>query len=142
MAIARWNILINNQDLKNNSNFSNKVQPVFTGNTNIADNVIAPTASGYFDIIINGNDTDVSFTYKISITNPTTSPVSDLNLVKYTIDSGSDNSFATGTNYITNDVLYSDTTKTHTIRVYVSWNDDAATQTMSNAQDTAATNSA
>lgn len=142
MTIARWNILVNTQDIKNNSNFTNNIQPVFTGNTNIADNVIAPTASGYFDIIINGNDTDVSFTYKISITNPTTSPVSDLNLVKYTIDSGADNSFATGTNYITNDVLYSDTTKTHTIRVYVSWNDDTATQTMSNAQDTAATNSA
>src|SRR5574344_1276181 len=92
MAIARWNILINNQDLKNNSNFSNKVQPVFTNNANIADNVIAPTASGYFDIIINGNDTDVSFTYTITITNPTTSPITDLNLVKYTIDSGADNS--------------------------------------------------
>src|SRR5574344_464511 len=140
MAIARWNILINNQDLKNNSNFSNKVQPVFTNNANIADNVIAPTASGYFDIIINGNDTDVSFTYTITITNPTTSPITDLNLVKYTIDSGAYNNFATGTNYISNDILYNDTNKTHTIRVYVNWNDDSATQTMNNTQDTAATN--
>jgi len=140
MAIARWNILINNQDLKNNSNFSNKVQPVFTNNSNIADNVVAPTASGYFDIVINGNNTDVSFNYTITITNPSSAPVKDLKLQKYTIDNGNEISFDENINYISNTINYNDANKTHTIRVYLSWIDDS-NQTMSNTQDTAATSS-
>ena len=35
LTIARWNILINNQDILQNSNFSDTIQPQFAGTSNI-----------------------------------------------------------------------------------------------------------
>ena len=52
ITIARWNILVNNQDISQNSNFSEVLEPTFTGNENIKEGVIAPTATGYFDITL------------------------------------------------------------------------------------------
>ena len=40
---------------------------------------------------------------------------------------------------ITGNILYSDATRSKTIRVYVEWDDNAATETMDNEDDTAAT---
>lgn len=137
ITIARWNVLINNQDVKNNSDFSSKITPVFAGNNNIAANIIAPTSTGYFDIIVNGNNSDVSFTYTITLSNDTNTKVTDLKLVNYTLDGGTATNFVD--NKITGDVLLNDSNKTHTIRVYVMWNDDSSTETMNNASDTAAT---
>jgi hypothetical protein len=137
IAIARWNVLINNQDVKNNSDFSSKITPVFAGNDNIAANIIAPTSTGYFDIIVNGNNSDVSFTYTITLSNDINTKVTDLKLVNYTLDGGTATNFVD--NKITGDVLLNDSNKTHTIRVYVMWNDDSSTETMNNASDTAAT---
>ena len=45
MTIARWNILVNNQDILNNSNFSNTISPVFAGTQYINSGVIAPTST-------------------------------------------------------------------------------------------------
>lgn len=137
IAIARWNVLINNQDVKNNSDFSSKITPVFAGNDNIAANIIAPTSTGYFDIIVNGNNSDVSFTYTITLSNDINTKVTDLKLVNYTLDGGTATNFVD--NKITGDILLNDSNKTHTIRVYVMWNDDSSTETMNNASDTAAT---
>ena len=37
--IARWKILVNNQDIEQNKELSNVITPVFDGNDNIASNV-------------------------------------------------------------------------------------------------------
>ena len=137
ITIARWNVLVNGQDVKNNSDFSSKITPVFAGNDNIAANIIAPTATGYFDIIINGNSTDVSFTYSVSLKNDDNSQVKDLKLINYAFDGGETTEFVD--NKITGNVLLNDSNKIHTIRVYVMWNDETNTSTMNNASDTAAT---
>lgn len=137
ITIARWNVLVNGQDVKNNSDFSSKITPVFAGNDNIAANIIAPTATGYFDIIINGNSTDVSFTYSVSLKNDDNSQVKDLKLINYALDGGETTEFVD--NKITGNVLLNDSNKIHTIRVYVMWNDETNTSTMNNASDTAAT---
>jgi hypothetical protein len=140
MTIARWNILLNTQDIKNNSDFTNNITPVFAGNTNMAANIIAPTAEGYFDLIINGNSTDVSYSYTITLSKATENTVTDLVIDRYNLDSATTDSTFTGdTKTITGNVLYNDTNKVHTIRVYVKWNDDSATETMNNAADTAQT---
>src|SRR5574344_316792 len=77
LTIARWDILINTQDVKENSDFTNTITPVFDGNANTAANVIAPTSTGYFDLTLNGTNTDVSYNYTITITNDATSTVTD-----------------------------------------------------------------
>ena len=61
-AIATWNFKVNEQDINNNNDLSNVIVPVFENNPNIKDNVLAPTAEGYFDINIDHSSVDVSFT--------------------------------------------------------------------------------
>ncbi len=136
LTIARWSILVNNQDVVNQSNFSDTISPVFAGTTNIRSDVIAPTSEGYFELIINGSNTDVSFSYNISL-DTTDCDVEDLIITSYTLN---------GTTYtyngsnITGNILLSDANRTATLRFNVKWNDDAATQSMNNAADTAVAN--
>ena len=135
LTIARWSILVNTQDVVEESDFTETISPVFAGSTNIKSDVIAPTASGYFDIIINGENTDVSFTYTISI-DTSDCVVEDLVITNYSI--GNTNYTYNG-NDITGNILLNDASRTKTVRFYVEWNDNASTQTMDNAADTAAT---
>jgi hypothetical protein len=133
LTIARWSILVNDQDIVNNSNFSEVVVPTFNGTTNINSNVIAPTSTGYFDLLINANDTDVSFTYTVSI-DTSDCNVSDLVITGYTIGK---THYDYDGNDISNDILLTDTDKTVSIRFDVEWNDGTG-ENMNNAQDTEA----
>ena len=132
LTIARWNILLNNQDIIENSNFSDSITPVFNGTSNIRSNVLAPTAEGYFDITLNGSNTDVSFQYTISLALSETNTVSDLVIDRYVID-GVEHEFD-GSNIVGNMNL-NDAIRTKSIRFFVKWNDDAETQNMDNSQD-------
>ena len=62
VPIARWNILVNNISIKNNTDISNTLTPVFPGNENIASNIIAPTAEGYFDLNFDFSDEILTIT--------------------------------------------------------------------------------
>ena len=135
MSIARWNILVNDTDIKNNSNFTNTITPVFEGNENIANNVVAPTSTGYFDIVLDGANADVSFNYAINLEVDETSDVSDLVIEKYTI--GSDPTEYTYDGTISNNIILTDINKTISYRFYVTWN-DSETASMDNVGDTLA----
>ncbi len=137
LTIARWNILINNQDILEESDFSETIVPTFLGTSNIRSGVIAPTAEGYFDITLNGQNTDVSFAYTISLSYSQNNTITDLEISKYTID-GVDYTY---NDSITGNILLNDQVKTKTVRFYVKWNDNASTETMNNADDTDAANS-
>lgn len=133
--IARWSITVNNQDVIQNSNFTNSLSPVFNNNQYIKENVIAPTSEGYFDIIIDGTNADVSFKYTVTINPISNRTIKDLKIVKYTIDD---------VDYTYNDniagiINYNDENKTKSIRVFFIWNDDEETQEMNNNEDTLAT---
>lgn len=142
VRIARWNMTVNNQDIINNNDFSAVIEPVFPGNSNISSGVIAPTAEGYFDIVIDGSNTDVSFSYTITTSDNADSAVSDLVLSGYTIDGG-ERQTVTSTNgqiSITNSILYNDVDKNISLRVYFMWNDDSDNGAeMDNDDDTDAT---
>ena len=133
--IARWNITVNNQDVIENSNFIQNLSPVFNGTTYIKENVIAPTSEGYFDILIDGTNTDVSFQYTITINPSDANTIKDLKIVKYTINN-------VDYNYIDNisgDINFDDENKNVAIRVFIMWNDEESTQEMNNNDDTIAT---
>ena len=133
--IARWSITVNNQDVIQNSNFTNSLSPVFANNQYIKENVIAPTSEGYFDIIIDGTNADVSFKYTITLNPSNNNTIKDLKIVKYTID---DIDYTYNEN-ITDVINYNDENKTKSIRVFFIWNDDEETQEMNNNEDTIAT---
>ena len=136
-TIARWNILVNDQDIKENSNFTNLIVPQFDGTTHIKEDVIAPTSEGYFTIAIDGTDTDVSYTYTLTIDYAASNDVDDLIITKYTI--GNINYTYTIGDPITDDVLLNAQSKVTEITFYVKWNDDPITETMDNGEDTSTT---
>lgn len=140
IAIARWNITVNTLSIKNNTDISAKVAPVFPGNSHIANDIIAPTAEGYFDLDLDFSAADVSFRYEITPSVDENSSVQDLIATGYSIDDGEKISFADGVQTISDTILLGSDVKTRKIRIYVLW-DDSENASMSNAEDTTATNS-
>lgn len=140
--VARWKIFVNNQDITESSTMSSAITPTFSGSEHIKSNVIAPTSEGYFDIIIDSSNTDVSFSYSISLENNPYTSVTDLIIKGYKINNDIDNNEAEMQEItedgITGNILLSNNTNINTIRVYVEWNDDTSTEDMNNAEDTEA----
>lgn len=136
VPIARWNILVNNISIKDNQDISQTLQPIFPGNDNIASNIIAPTAEGYFDLYFDYTDVDVSFKYTISLTSSENSSVTDIVATGYSIDDGEIHNFTNFNEDIVDTILLDNPTRTRKIRVYVKWNDDSDTSSMNNTKDT------
>lgn len=146
ITIARWNISVNNKSIKNNSDISAAIEPKFDGSTHISPDIIAPTAEGYFDLVFDFSDVDVSFKYEINVSADESSSVTDLVATGYSVvdsDQIPDNwekiTFDTFNQPITDTVLLDDNLDKRTIRVYILWNDDEATAQMTNEQDTDST---
>ena len=139
ISIARWDIKLNTLAIKNGTDISAELTPVFDTNSNLAANKLAPGATGYFD---------VGFDYNIKINNTddaigsTTSNLADFKVTGYSIDGGTTTTLNSGTTntkptVITGTIPYASTgTKSKTIRVFIKWVDDAASgATMTDAQD-------
>ena len=141
--IARWQVLVNNEDVTSATTLNNIITPVFPGNNNIAQGVIAPSAEGYFDIVIDATNTDVSLRYEVTTSANEESIVQDLVLSGYSIDEGERQEIVEDENgnfKIQGDIRYNSQDKDITLRVYIKWNDDTETgATMSNADDTSTT---
>lgn len=139
IPIARWNIKVNTTSIKNNETLSSIIKPVFAGSEHIASNIIAPTAEGYFDLDLDFSESDVSFSYDISISANSESAVSDLVITGYSIDGSTEIISSEGdTTNITDTITYNSGITSRSIRVYFVW-DDSESASMDNASDTAAT---
>ena len=137
--IARWNIIVNDKSIKNNTDISSAIQPVFEGNENIASNIIAPTAEGYFDLNFDFTDVDVSFKYEITVSSNENSSVSDLVTTGYSQDDGEKITFDEFNKPITDTISLGDNIDNRKIRVYIIWNDDETSSTMTDEDDTQST---
>jgi hypothetical protein len=139
VSVAKWNIKVNNQSIKSNSDLSSIITPVFDENSNIANGVIAPNSTGHFNVDLDFSDADVSCSYSIAISS-LNSNVKDLIVTGYTLDGGTIQNVSNGSNAIIyGNFNYTDTVKTHSFVIYVKWNDDESTQYMNNYDDTQAT---
>ena len=141
IGIAKWDIVVNDLSIKNNTDISNKITPVFPGNDNIASNIIAPTAEGYFDLNFDFSNADVSFTYEITTSVAENSSVTYLVATGYSVDDGEKVTFANYNDPITDTITLDSNIKTRKIRIFVMWNDDADTTQMTNEDDTLSTKS-
>lgn len=141
ISIAKWNIKVNNKSIKTDTNISSTIAPVFPGNENIASNILAPTAEGYFDLNFDFTDADVSFKYTITSSIAENSPVKDFVISGYSIDNGERIEFEDySNNSISEDILLSSNIKNRSIRIFLKWVDDDSAS-MSNEEDTIATTS-
>ena len=140
LKIARWKILVNNSDIRDNGSASATITPIFDKNDNIAENIIAPTSTGYFDLIIDSSAADVSFMYQIEVTSNENSPVKDLIATDYKINDNAKIALTEENKTIIGSVLQLDNITTTTIRVFIKW-EDGETAKMNNEEDTQATKS-
>ena len=140
ISIARWKILVNDEDIRDENAVNTVINPVFLGNDNIAENIIAPTSEGFFDLIIDAREADVSFKYKISMSVNQNSSVKDLVATKYVVNGGEPITMDINNQTIENTVLYGNNNSTINIRVYIVWNDGDGSL-MDNSADTLATTS-
>ena len=134
ISIARWRILVNNFDIRSSSSTNNLITPVFAGNANIASGVIAPTATGYFDIVVDATGTDLSFNYNINVSNSVDSPVNDIIVTNCTLN-GSDVLVTDG---VISGTISLEDQRVNTFRVYIEWLDGTG-ENMDNAMDTLTT---
>lgn len=135
-TIAKWSFLVNEQDVLANSDFSNTIVPVFTGTEHIKSGVIAPTSTGYFEVTIDSSNVDVSFDEIITLSQNTDNTVTDLAFTGYTINNGEMQTLTS--NSVTTSHLLGDINTVNTYRFFVEWVDGTG-ETMTNADDTAAT---
>lgn len=135
--IARWKILVNNQDVTMGTTSESIITPVFPGTENISNGVIAPNAEGYFDLILDASDVDVSFDYSISITVNDESPISELVVTKYMIDGETETQVTNQEEPIKGTMELGNSDKNKSIRIFLKWDDSL--NIMTNEEDTAIT---
>jgi len=146
ILFAKWQILINTQDITNQNNSNISITPTIEQNENIRENTVAPTSKGYFDIDIDPTNVDVSFTYSIEL-EINNEEIPDLMITKYAIlpndyEEGDTIEYTTlQTNTITNNLLYDNETENFnfepfTIRIYFEWYEGEEEQ-MNDEADTA-----
>ncbi|MBR4261800.1 MAG: hypothetical protein IKQ35_00365 [Bacilli bacterium] len=136
-TIAEWTFKVNNIDVVSGSNFSNTLVPTYDTNTNISSGVIAPTSTGYFDLVIDSTKVDVSYNQTITVSTGDDNTITDLKITGYKINNSETILFTGENNTITTTHNLSDTNKTNTYRIYIEWVDGTG-ESMNNAADTAA----
>ena len=156
MTFANWQILVNETDITNGTTTSLAITPVIEESEHVKSNTIAPSSKGYFDILINPSNVEVSFNYQVNF-KVLNENLTDIKILKYAI---LDENYVEGEtkiesqdivdNTITGSLTYDNQTenftyKPFTIRVYFEWYEGEG-ETMDNKQDSeigldAATNS-
>lgn len=133
--IASWKIVVNDEIIGNKKALTNDIVPVFPGDEYTKDSVLAPGSVGYFDLIIDASDVDVSFNYEIIPEVSDESIIKDLKVNSYIInpDENSTNVPYNKEQAITGTIEHN--SKNTTIRVYIEW-DDSEEATMDNTADT------
>lgn len=84
IAFAQWQILVNNDDITNNTTSSVVLNPIINENEYVESNKLAPSSSGYFDISIDPTNVDVAFNYEITL-RVVNENIPDLMISKYAI---------------------------------------------------------
>lgn len=84
VKFTKWQILVNQNDVTNNTFASIDLVPVMENNENIANGTIAPSSKGYFDIEIDPSNTELSFDYSVSL-DILNEDMPDLMITKYSL---------------------------------------------------------
>lgn len=136
-TIARWAFTVNSQDIVANNNFSSTITPVFDQNANISNNVIAPTSTGHFQVVIDSSNVGVSFDETITLSNASTNTVTDLKFTGYKKNNDPVVEFQNNQTTITETHLLGEANTVNTYTFYIEWIDGTG-ETMDNADDTQA----
>ena len=137
VQFAKWQILVNENDITSGEKKSIDLHPVVIANEHVAADTFAPSSQGYFDIAVDPSNVNVSFGYTISL-EVLNKDMPDLMITQYSLldDNGveGDKTDIDSTsnvnglieNAITKEMLYDNETKDFkfkpfTIRIYFEW---------------------
>lgn len=67
LSFAKWQILVNNTDITNGTTSNIEITPIIEESNNVKANTIAPSSKGYFDVLINPSNVEMSFSYLLNI---------------------------------------------------------------------------
>jgi len=143
VLFAKWQILVNGQDIEDQTTSSIRLTPVIDANDNVAQGKIAPSSKGHFDIVINPENVDVSFEYAIQLA-VLNENMPDIMVTKYSI---LDNDYVEGTTLDIEDIQNNEIIgsfdytqgkkyETFTVRVYFEWY-EGTNELMNDEADTA-----
>ena len=146
ILFAKWQILVNNEDIANQNNSNITITPTIEPNDNIKADTIAPSSKGYFDIDIDPTNVDVSFKYTVEL-EIDNEDIPDLIISKYTIlpsdyEEGDTLEYTTlQESTITDNLLFDNETdnfsfEPFTLRIYFEWYEDE-NELMNDEADTA-----
>ncbi|MGM9877197.1 MAG: hypothetical protein ACI33S_00975 [Bacilli bacterium] len=152
MQFSKWQILINENDITDNNSSEIVLAPVLEENENIKANTFAPTSKGYFDILVDPTNVELSFDYTITL-ELLNQDMPDLLISNYSLIDSSYNENDTLTlnnienNQIKGTLIYDNQEENYsfepfTIRIYFEWYegenelmDDISDTQVSNTQD-------
>ena len=138
-TVASWKILLNDEDITSGSEMSSIVNPIYDSNSNIADGVIAPTSTGYFDLELDATRTQVSFSYNIVISSSLRTDVKDLVITGYKIGDGELIPVQNRIDNLTNTIAYNAQDKVVNLRIFFKWIEgESESEEMDNSADTQA----
>ncbi len=151
VLFAKWQILVNENDITNASASEISFIPIIEENENVAPNVVAPSSKGYFDININPSNVQVSFQYSITLEIENEN-MPDLMITKYSIipegyiEGDPLDVITLENNIITNSLLFDKNTADFhfapfSIRVYFEWY-EGENETMNDESDSTVGNTA
>ena len=143
VLFAKWQILVNGQDIEDQTTSSIRLTPVIDANANVAQGKIAPSSKGHFDIVINPENVDVSFEYAIQLA-VLNENMPDIMVTKYSI---LDNDYVEGTTLDIEDIQNNEIIgsfdytqgkkyETFIVRVYFEWY-EGTNELMNDEADTA-----
>ena len=131
ISISYWNILVNNQNIVENSDISATMNAVFPGNEFMKNDVIVPGAVGYFDLNIDSSNVTVPFSTTVTTSiNEASALTTDFVVVGYSINNGEIIELVDTNSFSCDISLDTDTT---IIRIYIIWLDDG----LDSVEDTA-----
>ena len=123
LTFAKWQILINDEDITSGETSTIDITPVIVENDNVAAGKLAPSSVGYYDIEIDASNVETSFDMHIELDND---DMADLKISSYTIDDGEEVDIEDGEIEASFDYVdYDDGFGVITIRIYFEWYDTA-----------------
>lgn len=135
VSISTWKLLLNNQDIINEEDFSSNISLVFPETAYSIENYIVPGSIGYFDLNVDCSDVSLYFKYIVDCTFEENNEINDLKVIGFSVEGNNssitylDDINTQVINYVLPDSTFS------SMRVYVQWNDDL-TNTLDDSEDT------
>ena len=137
--IKRWLMKVNNHIIQEESTLSEVMQPILIKDENMNDDVLIPGRTGYFEMLLDYSNVDLTFEYEFSIEQLNQQKLTDFEIYGYEVIDG-ESSTITETKEIKGVInpetdLNSENKKIREIRVLFRWN-DSKENTMNNKADT------